>query len=380
MNDLLHTNVYGTQEEVKQHPIFQTLYKDLYDIDFKDTFFALNLHLTFPEKILNHSCNKIVLSYHTEHLHHYTELYDIFYNNRDKKFLIISDFSSFNIEDDEAETDFWPENVTTTQWLSWGEQVEMAKKITGVAEFSNIPTKKISSLSNRHEYHKAATTAFIFNNFLSDDIILSWHNNLKDDHHDYYLRDDFFIPKQIQKELFDREFCTNERILFDDDDLEKFNNPLCNINWHNDAYTKCVINVTNESTFSSIGRLNNEQPIIIPGPFITEKTIKPLLSGTAFLHVGHPFLLEKLNELGINTNFGFPNDYDKEPYEDERILKLYDTLEFIRNTPTMKIYEDSYDAINHNLQHIKSGKFLENCKKHNIKNLNTIIDWNSGEN
>jgi len=373
-NDLLDQDVYGTQEQAKQYSIFHTLYKELYDIDFKDTFFALNLCETSSKKILSHDYKKIAISYHTEHIH-YQSLYDIFINNKDRHFLLLSDFSSFSITDNLVVSDFWPDNVTPIQWLSWGEQIKTAKDISGIAGEPRKPTKKISSLSNRHEYHKATITAFILNEFNKDETLVSWHG-WQAGEKVYYLEENYEIDDRIKKYIFDSKFKNIEKLTIDEYD-NSVNSPDLNIYWNHPAFLDCVTNVTNESTFQSIGNLNNGESVAIPGPFITEKTIKPLLSGTAFVHVGQPFLLDKFNELGFCTDFGFPSEYDKEPYEDERILKLYDTLEFIRNTPTKKIHEDSYDAINHNLQHIKSGKFLENCKKHNIKNLNIIIDWNS---
>lgn len=372
-NDLIDIDVYGTQEQVKEYSIFHTLYKNFRDIDFNNTFFALNLYRTIPEKILNHPYKKIVISYHTEHIH-YQDLYDIFYENNDKQFLLITDFFSFDIKDDEAESNFWPDNVTQIPWISWGEQLSEAEKISGVAAKPRIPNKKISSLANRHEYHKAAITAFILNNFLIEDIIISWHKG-DDGKKIYYLESDYSIDENIKKYLTSEKFLQADSIKFDNFD-SSLNTPKINIHWNdNNAYLNCAVNITNESTFSSLGQLNGQRSVIIPGPFITEKTLKPLLSGTAFLHVGQPFLLTKLNELGISTDFGFPDDYDNEPFEDERILKIYDSINFIMNTPLEKLYQNSYDAIVNNLDCIKSGTFYENCETHNKKNIKKIYDW-----
>ena len=373
-NDLLDTDVYGTQDEVKQYSIFHTLYRDLYNIDFRNTFFALNLNETNHKKILNHDYKKIVISYHIEHIH-YQPLYDIFNNNKDRQFLLLSNFSSFYLPNDIAEHDFWPDNVTALQWISWGEQLKTAEKISGIAEKPRVPTKKLSSFTNRHEYHKAAVTAFIFKKFKKDETLVSWHG-WQATEKVYYLEEYYNIDNEIKKYIFDPDFKNIKKLKVDNFSLLD-NQPDQNIKWKHEAYLNCAVNVTNESTFQSIGKLNTGKIVTIPGPYITEKTIKPLLAGTAFLSVGQPFLLEKFNEMGLCTDFGFSSDYDKEPYEDERILKIYNTLKEIHNTPTQEIYENSYAAINHNLKHIKSGRFLENCKKYNAKNINTIINWNS---
>lgn len=371
-NDLIDTDVYGTQNQVKEYSLFQTLYQEFYNIDFNDTFFALNVTETVPEKILNHPFKKIVISYHIEHIH-YQLLYDIVVNNKDKHFLLISDFDSFDIKDDEAEFNFWPNNVTPIQWLSWGEQISKAKKISGIAELPKFPTKKLSSLANRHEYHKAAITAYILNNFLMEDTIISWHKwNAREEI--YYLADDYSIDKKIKQQLSSKKFLETESIEFDIFD-NSLNTPNINIHWDNAAYLDCAVNITNESTFSSIGVISTDRSVAIPGPFITEKTIKPLLSGTAFLHVGQPFLLRKLNELGIDTNFGFPSDYDNEPFEDDRILKIYKSIEFIMNSTIDELYQNSYDAIVNNLDCIKNGVFYNNCKKHNNKHVDKIYEW-----
>ena len=369
---LLDTDIYGTQEEVKNYLLFHELYKELYDIDFKNTFFALNLNLTVPKKILNHPHKKIVISYHSEHIH-YKELYDIAVDNKDRKFLIISDFSSAIIEDNEVNSHFWPDNVTMIKWLSWGVQIENAKNIFGIAKEPRIPTKKMSSLAHRHEFHKAAITAFILKKFNREEIIVSWHKWLLGDKI-YYLEDDYEIHDEIKKYLFDPEFKKIEKITIDNFN-ESVNFEIQNTDWRHPAFLDCAVNVTNESTFQSIGNLHNDEMVFIPGPFITEKTIKPLLSGTAFIHVGQPFLLDELKKLGINTNFGFPDDYDNEPFEDERILKIYKTIEIVMNTSLEKLYDDSYKAIVNNLNCIESGDFYNNCKNRNKQNINKIYEW-----
>lgn len=372
-NDLIDIDVYGTQSQVKKYSIFQTLYQEFYNIDFNDTFFALNLTETVPEKILNHDFKKIVISYHSEHIH-YQPLYDIFIENKDRKFLLISDFSSFSIFNDEAKSDFWPDNVTHVHWLSWGEQLSEAVKISGIAKNPRVPSKKISSLSNRHEFHKAAITAFLLKNQLKDDMVISWHK-WKATENIFYLEESYDIDERIARYLFDESFLRTDKILVDKFD-NSVNSPRQNINWVHSALLDCAVNITNESTFQTLGQLNDNTPVVIPGPYITDKTIKPLLGGTAFLHVGQPFLLKKLNELGIDTNFGFPSDYDNEPFEDDRILKIYKSIEFIINSTINELYQNSYGAIVNNLHCIKNGIFYNNCKKHNNKHIDKIYEWN----
>ena len=371
-NHLIDTNVYGTQDQVKKYSIFHKLYKDFYDIDFKNTFFSLNLCETIPEKILNHNFKKIIISYHSEHIH-YQPLYDIFNENKNRQFLLISDFSSFEIKDDEAKPNFWPDNVTEINWLSWGEQLSEAIKISGIADKPRIPSIKVSSLSNRHEYHKAAITAFLLKQFSRNDMIISWHK-WKATEKIFYLEEKYAVNEKIAQYLFDDNFLNIDQILIDNFN-NTINSPRQNVNWMHPAFVDCAVNITNESTFQTLGSLGDGTPVVIPGPYITDKTIKPLLGGTAFLHVGQPFLFTKLNELGISTDFGFPADYDDEPFEDERILKIYDSINFIMNSSIDELYQNSYDAIVNNLQCIRNGTFYKNCEKHNSKYINKIYEW-----
>lgn len=371
-NHLIDTNVYGTQEQVKEYSIFQKLYQEFYDVDFRDTFFTLNLSETIPEKILNNPFKKIVISYHSEHIH-YQPLYDIFIENKDKKFLLVTDFSSFSIPDDEAKSSFWPDNVMHIHWLSWGEQLSEAMKIFGIAGKPRVPSKKVSSLSHRHEYHKAAVTAFLLKNFSKNDMIISWHK-WKATEKIFYLEEGYEIDERISQYLFDDNFLNIDKILIDGFNTAT-NSPRLNVNWSHPAFLDCAVNITNESTFQTLGQVSNRIPVVIPGPYITDKTIKPLLGGTAFLHVGQPFLLTKLNELGISTDFGFPADYDDEPFEDERILKIYGSINFIMNTSLENLYQNSYDAILSNLNCVKSGTFYKNCKNHNKKSVKKIYEW-----
>lgn len=372
-NHLIDTNVYGTQDQVKKYSIFHTLYKNFYDIDFKNTFFALNVIHFDSEKLLNHNCKKIVLSFQSE----YIDYYDMFYtfnNNKDKVFLLLTDFYFPEAPDKDTETHFWPDNVTCIQWISWGEQIKYFANRAGVAKNPRNPSKKLSSLSHRHEFHRSAVTAFILNNFSKNDIILSWHSWTPNKEDIYYLKDDYCIHNEIKKQL--NTFNYHEKILLDEPkkSLNYFRNPVNNYFWDIEPYLDCAVNLTNETAYSSVGRID-EMNVVLPTPLITEKTFKALLAGTAFVSVGQPFLLRQLNLLGIRTDFGFPSKYDEKIFEDERMLEIYETLTFIRDTPTEKIYKDSYDAVNHNLRHIRSQKFLENCKHHNRKHIDKIYEW-----
>lgn len=373
-HDLFTNDIYGTQEKIKSFSFFKAVYEELYNIDFKDTFFAFNLIKFDSKKVLDHNYKKIVINYQSGEYFEYDEMYKTFSENKDKVFLLLHDFFSPDAPNEETITNFWPDNVTSIRWLSWSEQVRYFVENAGIADKPRVPTKKLSSLSHRHEFHRAAVTAFIQNNFPKNDVMLSWHNWIPPGDNVYYLEDGYHIHEEIRKHL--DTFDYNEKIVLDEPTkpLEYFRNPVKNYFWDSKPYLDCAVNVTNETGYQSIGQIDNNS-VVLPTPLITEKIIKPILAGTAFVNVGQPFLLQQFNLFGFRTDFGLPSEYDEEIFEDQRMLKIFDTLTYINDTPIEKLCQDSYEAICHNLNHIRSGKFYENCKNHNKEHVNEIYKW-----
>ena len=359
MFDYIHQNVYGTWEQIKNHPIANT-YQGFEKLNFAGVFFALNIQRLDPAKIPTAKFKKIIISYHTEYVEHYA-LWDFFQQNHDCKFLFLSD-TGIN--------DLWPSNVTSCQWITWGQQLDVAIEYHSIVAEPIVPKYKISSLSNRHEFHKAATTAYLLETCDTSEMILSWHNWCPIE--PYYKNSGMYIPDQIQKYLLGK-FQSVDSIKLPNDG--PFNmSPITNGNWNHPAYIECAINITNESVYNSTTHIDDVE-VSLPTPYLTEKTWKPLLAGRPFIPVGQAGTLSALEKLGLNFEYELDVSFDLTIPDFDRMIKIYDCLEHVIELSASEIYHKTIDATMHNLNCLKTRQFQSRCNTVNAHSIEWIKLW-----
>lgn len=357
MYDYIDQNVIGSNLDLEQ--ICGGLYSPLATLDWTDTCFALNVQRLNEINIPTDQFKKIVISYHTEYFNTY-DLYDFFIKNNDCRFLLLHDG---------VPESTWPNNVTSIQWISWAQQLDVAMAVHGISDAVMPATKIVSSLSNRHEFHKAAVTAFLQKHVASDQYVLSWHDARWDDI--YYLKPDFFMPPEIRDLVLDTDFQHQMPIKFDTD----FNqSPVANGNWHHSAYEQCGVNLTNESVFNSSGMIN-QKPGPLSGPYLTEKTWKPLLAGRPFIPVGQKNTIQSLEQLGLTFDWGIDLGFDHVDADFDRMLGIYQCLEQLITHSPNALVARSKDSCEHNLEWIRSGNFKLSCDRKNSSQVERISRW-----
>ena len=357
MYDYIDQNVTGANIDLVQ--VCNGLYSSLANLNWTNTWFALNVQMLNQVSIPTDQYKKIVISYHTEYFDTY-ELCNFFVDNADCKFLLL--------HDGVPET-AWPDNVVSIQWISWGQQLDVAIASNGISDSVMPATKLISSLSNRHEFHKAAVTAFVQKYFVPDQYVLSWHDSRRGNI--YYLDPDFFMPVEIQNLVLDPEFQHQLPIKLD----MNFNqSPVANSNWQHPAYTACAINLTNESVYNSSGMID-QQPSPLSGPYLTEKTWKPLLAGRPFIPVGQKNTVQSLEQLGLTFDWGIDLEFDQISQDFDRMLGLYQCLERLTTLTPDAMIEESKASCEHNLEWIRSGNFRRSCNQANLAQVEKIANW-----
>ena len=115
-----------------------------------------------------------------------------------------------------------------------------------------------------------------------------------------------------------------------------------------EIFNDCLINLVTETFY--FGDFNNHSSEL----FITEKTVKAILSKQIFILIGPKGMLKKLKSMGITTF----SDYIDESYDDEpdstRLFKAIDTLKYTINNYsieelnklTLKIRNKNYKVYN----------------------------------
>lgn len=177
---------------------------------------------------------------------------------------------------------------------------------------------KISSLSGRVTEFRYFISAKLLNR---PDVLMRWNRSYqKDDSIDYIFATTGYAARDS---LLSMSHQFNKPInseIYINDPIESLGKSLTN-----PAYSESLINCINEtkdvSWVESVG--------ICPGPYITEKTWKPLINGNALIFVGQSKISSTLKELGFKFDYPWSNNYDLVTGDLdrlERILMLIDEI------------------------------------------------------
>jgi len=359
MSDFFKT----THSLIADQPKICSVLKSIYGEDFSistDTFVGVNL--AWPDFDLPLNYRRYVISFHTEYLDidwiikQATRIYP-------KHMLLISDF--------DIKSGFpWPDNIKFSQYVSLSQQLKVSIERSGIIPVNEIsnPKYKISSLSFRISQSKKFVTAYLLKYFPHDYMILSYHNHLgkAEDHHGYPGH--YTVFNNLNLDRLDKSLINMP------DDSDTINiSPVDNVCWKTTAYQNALINFTNESYHYS-GSERHGKSFQHPGPYITEKTFKPLLAGRPFLPVGQAQTVDFLQNLGLSLDFGFDLSYDSVIGDLDRMLKLFDTIDQINQTDLDCLYESSISAVTHNINHILSGDLERQCKSINWPCVNLLLN------
>jgi hypothetical protein len=132
--------------------------------------------------------------------------------------------------------------------------------------------------------------------------------------------------------------------------------------------SECVLHFTNESYHYS---LMGDR--IRPGPFITEKTLKCLVGGHAFIPVGQFETLTWLTNLGFKFDYGLDLSWDDDPGNLSRLEKICDLIKNISTMSVNDLERSVRTSTQHNLDHVNSAAFYQNCEKHNQTTIDRVL-------
>lgn len=224
---------------------------------------------------------------------------------------------------------------------------------------------KASALTNRISQSKVIVFSAL-KTLLGDDAVYSLnhaHALLKNVHHwemtgnpvcDAYSKN--FMQHWLDKKIF----------LDNDDQIQgSYNNP---------AYQNSALNFTQESYHYSYMTTNGKN-YIEPGPFLTEKTWKCLLSRTAFIPVGQYQTYAWLQQMGFKFDYG-PLDlsFDQDPGNITRLEKTVRLIESLQNYTAGDLYQFTLESCEKNYDHAMSDAHWTTCETFNRDTVNTLIN------
>ena len=105
---------------------------------------------------------------------------------------------------------------------------------------------------------------------------------------------------------------------------------------------------------------------IEPGPFVTEKTWKCIISSTAFIPVGQMYTYHWLNTLGLKFDYGELNlDFDNDPGNLTRLEKIVKLIESLQSWSAPDLYEMTRLSTEYNAEYVTSKEFWNTCERTN---------------
>jgi hypothetical protein len=135
--------------------------------------------------------------------------------------------------------------------------------------------------------------------------------------------------------------------------------------YNNAAYQNSAVNFTQESYHYSL-MCENERTYIQPGPFLTEKTWKCIVSKTAFIPVGQYLSYEWLRQMGMTFDYGeLDLSFDQDPGNLTRLEKIVELCHEINRWSAQDLFAMTKDSTEHNYEHVMSKNFWINCEKFN---------------
>ena len=257
-------------------------------------------------------------------------------------------------------------NVHLFQFMHWHRQVDLVQSWHGLCTPKHRPQFHASAFCNRITQSKLIIFAALVKHIGLDRCMLQLGNLLDDKNvhfgsstgcEDLDTLTDYFFANWSGKTLSIDQFDTHR------DNYQQFtSNPWAN--YLQDA----AVHFTNESYHYS--QMYDQ---IYPGPFITEKTIRCLVGGRAFVPVGQYRTYRRLRELGLEFNYGFDLSWDEDPGNLTRLSSIVRLIQHIATLSVEEISADSEASNLHNFDAIWSGKFYRNCEQHNHKTIAEIF-------
>ena len=233
------------------------------------------------------------------------------------------------------------------------------KRIKGIASQEIVKNiqHKASALVNRVSQSKAIIFAALKDTLNETDCVVSLNHKLRMDHTVHAWQ------------LSGNTVCDHYTTMFKDCWLDKkINLPSddgIDHSYRNSAYQTAALNFTMESYFYSFMD-NGTRSYIEPGPFVTEKTWKCLLSRTAFIPVGQMHTYKWFRQLGLKFNYGeLDLDFDNEEGNLTRLEQIVNLIKSLQYWSAQDLYEMTLESTLHNHELVTSQKFWDVCEESN---------------
>lgn len=253
-------------------------------------------------------------------------------------------------------------NTAQITYLPYNHFHQRLSKLKKIAVVKNI-THKASALINRLSQSKIVIFAALMANMSADDLLVSLRptglgkGKLIEEFNNKSLTNNLICDSYI--ELFYNQWI--------DKSLELPHDDKDYLSYNNSAYQNSALNFTQE-TFAYSFMVKDGRGYIEPGPLLTEKTTKCLMSKTAFIPVGQMHSYHWLKTLGLKFDYGeLDLDFDNDPGNLTRLEKIINVIHSLKQWSAQDLYAMTQDSTQHNYEHVNSQTFWNACEAVNEK-------------
>lgn len=254
-------------------------------------------------------------------------------------------------------------NITFLPCVEWHYQLDCMQSTYGTNVTKNIE-KKFSILTHRATHSKIVALSAVLHQSDKSDVCYSLHEWMENKNvHDW--QDSSNTVVNFYKNSFIKNY-TNWKNTIDEDFFSNYG--FQQYNYHHVAYQNCALNITNESWNYSF-----KHNTILPGPFITEKTLKCLLGETAFLPNGQHNIYHTLKQFGFQFDYNMDLGFDNEVGDLSRLEGLINCIKSTAMLDTQQLFEQTRQSCLHNKEWILSKSFYQQAENFNLNSLNKLL-------
>lgn len=260
-----------------------------------------------------------------------------------------------------------PDSFDTQQlrYVSYNTAHRRIARIPRTESFSKDIRFKASVLTNRVSQSKAIVFAAI-HHYLDQDSITSLQNNHyhKKNIHDWQPTGNNTCDRFLK--MFHDIWSDKKLKLPQDDGVEG--------SYNNTAYRQAAVNFTQESYHYSF-TVKDGKSFCQPGPFVTEKTWKCILSSTAFISVGQCYVYKWLSSLGLKFDYGeLDLTFDEDPGNLTRLEKIVALIESLQAWSAADLYEMTRESTQHNSEYVQLKEFWQRCEDSNAETYKLLTN------
>lgn len=362
LDDLFPSDVFA-----KQHPrydFWKKRYGFLSHIDHERVMIMLNVDAPTNTVVIKPTHQSVVFTSCAESPR-YTDLVELATRYPDKKFVWLADLDCYDFP--------LPANVEHIAYRHWYIRLEMFHQCYNTALVPRVKNKTItcmfSSLSYYMRQARAVVTAAL--KTYAPHSVVSWHNlDNSNGIQKYYV--------QTFKEhayFADLDWSWIDQTLTVDDYNLSRNSVKGNMfEFENAAYQTALINFNNET--DSMGwHDNGSSRYNRPGPFLTEKTWKSLISGCVLLNSGQPNTFEFLNHAyHLPLNYSIDTSYDQVSQDFDRFRLLVQTIQKLSTRSLQDLIDENIDLCQHIQDKVLDPDYLDVFRAFNQQQDALVIE------